>query len=307
MGTLLELSRRFRRIKPEIDEELRGWSWHEPPVLHAYPDTCLPISDVYSDVCRCGAYVYLKYVERRAVKLPLPLDGIAAHMLWTRFYSELQQVLPTSATPDDLYHALTSAEAHERQIFLSRILTRIKGEGVASQAEAVFDRWFRALWKPMTYHACAELARLQASPAGPEPESVVSWLCPIAVELRVDSTLVGFSGNCRVDGLAPFGLIVELKTGRPGDLHKLALTAYALAVESIYEVPIDYGLLLYLDTPPHKPISTTTYVLTPLDNKLRMDALSERDRISRVVAERQLENRHEPCGPLCPLQEVIHA
>ncbi|MEM3041372.1 MAG: CRISPR-associated protein Cas4, partial [Nitrososphaerota archaeon] len=61
MSSLMELSRRMRRIKPCVDEELRGWNWHQPPLLHAYPSVNLPISEIYNETCRCGALIHLKY------------------------------------------------------------------------------------------------------------------------------------------------------------------------------------------------------------------------------------------------------
>ncbi|MEM2238540.1 MAG: type I-A CRISPR-associated protein Cas4/Csa1 [candidate division WOR-3 bacterium] len=300
MSSLMELSRRMRRIKPCVDEELRGWNWHQPPLLHAYPSVNLPISEIYNETCRCGALIHLKYNLKCSPTLRYPADGKIAHHLWTRFYTHLQKSAANAATPTQLAHQLIEAAEQEKQA----LLTEFGGQQDHNYLSLRLDRWIEALWHPMTHLAVAEYVKLLTAPGGPQPETITSWLSPMAVELKVDGSLLGFSSGCRVDGLAPLGLVVELKTSKPAQIHELALAAYALAIESQFETPIDYGMLLYLNLRRNRPICTTYVKLVALENKLRLDSLEERDRMSKIVADGVFTEPSKQCTHLCPLNEV---
>ncbi|MEM3884304.1 MAG: type I-A CRISPR-associated protein Cas4/Csa1 [Nitrososphaerota archaeon] len=300
MSGIMELSRRMRRIKPSIDDELRGWNWHQPPLLHAYPSVNLPISDIYSEVCRCGALVHIKHNLKACPKLPYSVSGTIAHNLWIRFHTHLQRLAAIATSPMDLAQQLLHAAEEEKQNLIAKLSN---AESPTSLQEKI-DEWIKALWYPMIHLATAEYIKLLTSPAGLPHETIISWLCPMVLELKIDGSLLGFSSNCRLDGLAPLGLVLEIKTGRPNPIHELALTAYALAIESYFEIPIDYGMILYLSLQPDRPVCTSYIRLVTIDEKLRLDALEERDRMCKIVADGEFKNPTKPCGPLCPLTSV---
>ena len=302
MSSLAELSRRARRLKLVIDEELRGWSWDEPPILNPYHGYLLPISDVYNETCTCGAYVYLKHIMGRKIKpVKYSPNGEVVHHLWTRFYTSLQRITPSLQNPYSLYNELTNAADLEK----AYLIERLRKEGYQNAEECV-DYWIKTLWNAMTYMAVSEYIKLVSSATFP-PETITSWLCPLAVELRVDGTNIGFSGNCRLDALSPSGIIIEIKTTKPKEIHKLALAAYALTVEACYEIPIDYGLLIYIHRLEDRELFLCKHNLVPLENKLRIDAVEHRDKMLRIVHERVFKPPTSPCSASCPLnmEEII--
>lgn len=300
MNSLFRLSRAVKKVIPTVSEELRGWSWGEPPILHPYHDVLLPISEVYSSVCRCGANVYAKYVLRRQpAPDPKALHGRLIHRLWSKFYSSLRgHILREAAGPQDLWLRLL-AERPGLSADWANEVSRFLATPVNSLPQLNdFDKYFEAIWVPMCFEACAELSRLLTMNPRAEPETVVSWLAPVVTEFQVDGSLIGFSGICRIDAFTPFGLIVEVKTSHPSEIHKAALAAYALSIESIYEVPVDVGLLMYVSILDESPVASVRQLLVPLDERLRITAIEERDRKTRIVAERtypDLEGCREDC------------
>ncbi|MEM3031751.1 MAG: type I-A CRISPR-associated protein Cas4/Csa1, partial [Nitrososphaerota archaeon] len=273
---------------------------NQPPILHPYHDVLLPISEVYSSACRCGANVYAKHVLRRQPPLDSrALHGRLIHRLWSQFHSLLKgHILREMNSPQDLWHKLM-AERSRLSTSWANEVSRVQATTVNNTPETnCFDGYFEAVWVPMCFEACAELSRLLAINSRAEPETVISWLAPAVTEFPVDGSLVGFSDICRVDAFTPFSLIVEVKASHPSEAHKAALAAYALSIESTYEVPVDVGLLMYVSIPDGRPVAVVRHVLVPLDDKLREVAVEERDCKTRIVAERthpDIEECREDC------------
>jgi CRISPR-associated protein Csa1 len=65
-------------------------------------------------------------------------------------------------------------------------------------------------------------------------------------EFPIDGSLLGFSSNIRADALLPPNILVEIKTRGPKHQHQ-QLAAYALAFESVYRVPVNHSLTVYVE------------------------------------------------------------
>jgi len=61
---LIALSKEIRRLpKPEIDEELRGWSYSEG-VVSSQTKLLMGVSDITNNFCPNGRDIYLRYVKK---------------------------------------------------------------------------------------------------------------------------------------------------------------------------------------------------------------------------------------------------
>ena len=70
---------------------------------------------------------------------------------------------------------------------------------------------------------------------------------PFLVEHKVSGELLGLSGLLSVDCYDYLrGVVFDLKVSQEErDWYRLAPTGYAIVLESVYEVPIDVGCVLY--------------------------------------------------------------
>lgn len=191
---------------------MRGWSWDRPPVRpRAYLG--LGVSDVAYRYCPTRRDVYLRRMGASGEAAGPVLNGTLVHLVFHAAAEDVRR---------ELVLGRSGWEAYER--VASRARRRLASLGVQLGSGA----WLLDLYKRLALCWCAE-----------------EWTGPIA-EYRVDGSPLGLSKNLRVDGLLELGVVVELKFGKPHDFHKLALAGYALALEAEMEVPVDYGLLVYV-------------------------------------------------------------
>ena len=125
---------------------------------------------------------------------------------------------------------------------------------------------------------------------------------PILVsEYRVDGTPIGLSNSLSVDAIAET-VIVDYKYGSPRDFHKLGLAGYALALEAEYEIPYNYGILVYINGGNHK--LHIQYKPVYISNNLRRWFLEERDNIIEMLLEEREPPRDTRCPNTCPYYRV---
>jgi len=123
-------------------------------------------------------------------------------------------------------------------------------------------------------------------------------------EFKVDGSNLGLSSNLSIDIVTDGGVIIDFKYGQPRDFHKLSLAGYALALEAEYEVPYDYGLLVYINDANNKVKVSFKPVF--INSHIRKWFIEERDEIIDML----LENREPPvdtqCYVKCPYYKVCH-
>ncbi|GAB6148784.1 type I-A CRISPR-associated protein Cas4/Csa1 [Stetteria hydrogenophila] len=253
MVTALLLRRSLRRLHAEAESdpvpgELRGWSYHSPPVKpRAYLG--LGVSEVaYGAACGWRQL----WLRRRGVeqpRTPAMEAGIALHEA-------------VHAAAVDV--RLSLARGERPWAAASRLLAGARGRlrGLPGWAVEVY----RALVLAWLGEAAGHELHYGGEGAG--------WL-PWLSEYRVDGYPLGLSRALRADALGEAGVVVEVKLGRPQWWHKLALAGYALALESMLEAPFDYGVLLSVTLNGGRPrFSVEPVYVSP---RLREDFLAARD------------------------------
>ena len=253
MVSWLFLRRALRRLHAEAEAdpvpgELRGWSYHSPPVKpRAYLG--LGVSEVaYGAACGWRSL----WLRRRGVeqpRTPAMEAGLALHEAVHAAAVDVRLALARGEKPWAAAGRL-----------LSGAWRRLRG----SPAWAV--EVYRALVSVWLGEAAGHELYYGGEGAG--------WL-PWLTEYRVDGYLLGLSRALRVDALSDAGVVVEVKLGRPQWWHRLALAGYALALESMLEAPFDYGLLLTVGLNGGRP----RFYLEPvyISPRLREDFLAARD------------------------------
>lgn len=286
MISRLDILRGLRRLhwlrqRDPVELGLRGWSWDNPPLRpRAYFG--LGVAEVAYRYCETARDVFLRRVRRLEFKpSPQMRIGLIVHSVFHAAAWDVRRLLVNGLDSWRVYEELAE-RARERVSGL------VGGDGV---------NWAVSLYKYLVLGWSSEAARAEALYGG----EAVTWL-PWFTEVRVDGSSLGLSSNLRVDALAEGGVVVEVKYGKPLDFHKTGLAGYALALESQLEVPVDYGILVYVNgVPEDKPRISYEYVY--IDNHLRHEFLEKRDEIIDM-----LESEHEPpkppsCPKTCPFYE----
>lgn len=286
MISRLDILRGLRRLhwlrqRDPVELGLRGWSWDNPPLRpRAYFG--LGVSEVAYRYCETARDVFLRRVRRLEFKpSPQMRIGSIVHSVFHAAAWDVRRLLVNGLDSWRVYEEL-AGKARERLIEL------IGGDGIS---------WAVSFYKYLVLGWASEAARVEALYGG----EAVTWL-PWFTEVRVDGSSLGLSNNLRVDALAEGGVVVEVKYGKPLEFHKTGLAGYALALESQLEVPVDYGILVYVNgIPEGKPRISYEYVY--IDNHLRHEFLEKRDEIIDMLETQREPPRQPSCPKTCPFYE----
>ena len=293
-----ELSRTIRRTPFEgVSEELRGWSYTEPPVAPTY-SVKLGVSDIVPGYCETGRNIYIKYVLHAKQRPNSILErGYIVHSIHENAVASAKRIILTltKISGDTFLENFRS----ELDYVKNRILSRTH---VYSVEEA---SWLiEALWRKAGFIYSGEIEKALSRSRHLSRETLVSLVSPELAEFPVDGTLVGLTPTLRIDSLLPTGLIVEIKSRPFKEEYMLTLAGYALAFESQYETPVDFGVLLQVQIDERKRDIKFYKKIVPISDDLRSSFLERRDMLMASIAENRDPGMPEICNPACPYLHV---
>ena len=234
------------REQDPVPDELRGWSYHRPPV-RPLGYAGLGVSEVAYGA-RCGWRSL--WVKRRLGVEPERSEAMEVSLLVHRVLHEaargLQRLLARGVAPWDAAARL-----------LSRPPPWLRGR----------PGWARGLYGAVVATLAGEAAG-EALVYG-EPR-VGGWLS----EYLVDGSMLGLSRRLRVDAMLDGSVVVEVKLGRPQWWHRLAVAGYALALEADREAPVDYGVVVGVTVNHRVTLDIEPVYVSP---RLREEFLRARD------------------------------
>jgi len=254
-----------------VGEELRGWSWFRPP-LRPRAHLGLSVYDVAS-YCHTRRDVWLRRVAGVKVQpSPQMRCGLDVHSVISDIISIVRRGVLSSQDPEHIF---------------SRVERRIK----SLNNHGTNARFLKEVgW--LTYHTL--MTEYMWYERGTSAQPALLWLS----EVRVDGTLIGLSNHLRIDSLPIANVIVDFKVGKRHENHDLMVTAYALALESNLEVPVDYGILVYLNWDGKLSVDTHGIYVGP---DLRREFIDARDEvIDLILTGREPPKATGECAPSCP-------
>ena len=290
MLTRHELVKGLRKLHPirardPVPEELRGWSYHTPPVR---PRAYLGLSmwEAAYRYCDSKRDLYLKRVVKAKGDYDKPQlsYGNSIHRVVARASRDARSVLMDAYDPVDVLTKLLS----ESKAVAEEICGSSSGY---SEFCAKLYRYLILMWS-------AEIVKARISYGG----DALGWI-PWISEVRVDGTAIGLSDRLSIDAIMDLSLILEIKTGQRQYFHKLALAGYALAVESSLEIPIDYGALIYVNgfSQNEPEIRVETIYISP---DLRKEFIDQRDEAIDIVITGSDPGLASNCPQSCPFLEI---
>jgi CRISPR-associated protein Csa1 len=280
LGRLLT---RFRRLYSgcSVSEELRGWNWSNDLLSPPVDNLFLGVSEVANRYCPNYRDVYL----RRVANIPAPVTiktvrGWVYHALCSEFPGLVRGRLYSHGLMRgcDLFRILSG----ERDGFVDSIFKRYGVEKYVSGSDYDSLRSDSSiLFDFMALNVSARLDEIISELSYPKVENVVGRLMPEFEEKIVDGRFLGLSRELRVDVFMDNRLVIDVKTGDVRDFHKYTLAGYALAIEADLEVPVDYGVILYLAVKDgFVKVKSDLYFI---DDALRREFIEVRDKAFDVI------------------------
>lgn len=264
-----------------VSDELRGWSWHKPPMKPYYEEEKIPMYAVCLKYCPTGRDLFLSMVEGKAgVINEKMILGVAIHRA-------VGAVISAFIDGKDLDFKLWYEDT-------------LRKKGVKRRLESV-EKWSKKVWS-FTYANCRSrfLNRVSQQPYASQRDSIATAL-PFLIEHRVSGELLGLSGVLSIDCYDYLrGIVFDLKVSEEErEWYKLSPTGYAIVLESIYEIPVDVGCIVYVKFRNGRLVVSRNLFF--ISDDFRSWWVEERDHKLEIVAQKK-----DPGIPNKCYSECIH-
>jgi len=263
-----------------VSKELRGWSWHQPPLKPYYDGVKLPMYEVSSKYCPTARDAYLRHVEG---VYPVPVGKVALGKVLHGVVSDCLQLF--------LQRGDRSFEAWWQ---------KVRWQEIPGKAEDYLESC-RRVWQFVQTVCDARLAEVSSRQPHASNLDLMASAVPFLIEHRISGELLGLSGVLSLDCFDFLRAIVfDLKVaGKLEDWHRLYAVGYALVFESVHEVPVDICCTVYLSVDNGK-INVQKDLFFASD-ELRQWWIEERDKKLEIVAEKKDPGRPErsQCKEYC--------
>jgi CRISPR-associated protein Csa1 len=283
---VLRISKLIQEMPCEISEELRGWNWHNPPLLPAYT-TQINVSDL-SFSCQTGRLAFLRY------KMKVKEQGDER----LHFGSFIHKVISmATSTAKSLLYSSTmqnGGELYEKMTKRMEDILSVRG------LPESYIKAFKALWNRAALTYASSLDKVLELSKYLSIDGLVSRVVPWICEFPLDGRLLGLNRAVRIDALVPPTLIIEFKTRRPNRNVEVALAAYALIFECSYRIPVNHAVILYIEFAPDASSFKTYEKVLRIDDSLRLEFVEKRDLYASKAYLDVDPGLPADCDPYCP-------
>ncbi len=274
---LKELRPLSRRVG--VTEELRGWNWDQSP-LKPYHNISLPMYLICGDYCPTSRDIYLNRVEQKRGEWNHPLSlGKVMHDTVNEAYNRAR-AMEVDADFKEWY----SSQNYESQMNGNFQLIR---------------RYAEMAWEYVLSNARSRIQSMLSSQPYSTREDALSTAIPFLIEHKISGELLGCSDILSVDCYDYMrSIIFDLKTGvKKQEGHRIYPTGYALVFESVYEVPVDIGCIVYLRFKDDRLLIERD--LFHINDNLRSWWIENRDKKSEMVYEEIDPGMPSECPSSC--------
>lgn len=281
-----------------IDEDLRGWNWHHPP-LGAIYDLRLPLYEIANKYCSTCRDVYLRKIER--VKSKQNIDMITGSVLHDTIVNLIIKTKRLLYTADiEKIETVFS----ELEIFEESSLNRIEGLVSREEHDDIKEKAI-LLWNYEHNQITSRILDVLSRQPYINVDGLVSLAIPVVVEQKLDGSFLGLSKYLSADAFTMTEpMIVDLKFGKKYNFHKLTITGYALVMESVFEFPVNVGCIVYGWFKNNRLIIEKDFHI--IDDELREWFIEERDERMHMVFEGIDPGLAEKCYDGCPYFDDCH-
>lgn len=281
----------------EVAEELRGWNWHQPPLDPPY-DVKLGVYEIGARYCPSARDLYLRRVlSARAQPNEAMQAGSFYHavlvevltrakrLLYVHGVSGHRQALSALHEPEvdgaaDRFRTTLDAVVWEEMVLRGKVLWEFEANRITARVQDVLSRY------PYI-----------------NEDALVALAVPVVVEQKLNGTFLGLSPHLSADAvMTAEPLVLDLKFGEPRDFHRLSTAGYALAMEAVYEYPVNLGCIVYADFREGRWVIRKDFHI--IDDELRQWFLEERDEKMRIIFEEMDPGLAEACPETCMFYHI---
>lgn len=254
--------------KAGVSEDLRGWSWNKSPMLPFYDKEKIPMYLVCSKYCPVSRDVFLSAVTGKRgkinyeVSLGLGLHGTVKDVLSAFLGGDTDPSFETWWTKN--YHYISNPGW---------------AEPMKPQSKQV--------WEYTLANCRSALFNKSAEQPYASPRDTMATAIPFLINHKISGALLGLSGILGVDCYDYLRSIVfDVKVANERkDWYRLYPTGYALVLESVYEIPVDVGGIVYITFKNDKLIVERE--LFTITDDLRQWWIEERDAKLEIVGQKK--------------------
>ncbi|MDM7911886.1 MAG: type I-A CRISPR-associated protein Cas4/Csa1 [Methanotrichaceae archaeon] len=279
-----------------VAEELRGWNWDRPPLSPIY-SVKLGIYEIAGKYCPTSRDVYLRRVAGvRPPPSPAMAEGAVLHKVLCHLIVEAKRTIYN--------HGVSCLEDLEE--FAGAALSELWTGSRANSVEAETREKVNQLWDFEHRRIMARVQDILARQPHVGVDSLVALALPVTVEHRLDGSFLGLSQHLSADAfMLSEPMMLDVKFGKREKFHRLSTTGYALAMESLYEYPVNVGCIVYASFQGGNLRIERDFHL--IDDELRQWFVEERDERMRMVEEEIDPGVAANCPEVCFCWEQCHA
>ncbi|HHV78320.1 MAG TPA: type I-A CRISPR-associated protein Cas4/Csa1 [Firmicutes bacterium] len=277
----------------EVNEELRGWNWHRPPLEPIYA-VRLGVYEVASCYCPTARDLFLRRVRNiKARPNEAMMMGSLIHEVVSKVLVKAKRLIYQHGVQNyrQIVSELLQPDGNDYIPALVQQMPEGSSELARQRAESV--------WQFESSRIIARLQDVLSRQPYVGEDALVALAVPVVVEQKLDGTFLGLSRNLSADACTfTEPMVLDLKYGKPRDFHRLGTTGYAMVMEAIYEFPVDIGCIVYVDFQGDRVVIKREFHL--IDDELRQWFIEERDQKMRIVSDELDPGKSEECYDQCP-------
>lgn len=281
-----------------VNEELRGWNWHRPPLSPVY-DLKLALYEVANSYCPSNRDLYLRRVDglKPAPNVAM-IRGKAFHETLVQVLVRAKRTIYEKGVTN--YQEIIRALSEPFQPDLWPYRNQLnKSDFEDLQKKAITIAAFESS------RIIARIQEILVKQPYIGEDSLVSLAIPVVAEQKLDGSFLGLSANLSADAFTfSEPMILDLKFGEPKKFHRLTTTGYALVMEAVYEFPVNLGCIVYADFKDDRLLIKKDIHI--VDDELRQWFIEERDEKMRMVYEEIDPGLAEKCYNTCPCYSACH-
>jgi CRISPR-associated protein Csa1 len=286
-------------IPSEVSEELRGWNWNKYPIIPP-SRTQIAVSDIFNGFCDSLRFIYVKRILKEQQREVKRLEeGTLIHRAFGEAISVAKAlILELGVEGYRDFRDMLMSRLVDKIDSLINTLKLINEDGIR------YKNILKWLFNEAANIYAAAYSRAVTSSYYLSPDGLISLVVPIISEFPIDGSLIGFSRNIRADALLPPNVLIEIKTRKPKHHHELQLASYALAFESIYRIPVNHSILVYLDIDDKRGMIRCSEKILTVSDQLRSEVIEKRDLAYKIVDESYDPGLPDTCDIYCPYLKV---
>jgi CRISPR-associated protein Csa1 len=286
-----------RSRETAVAEELRGWHWHEPPLLPIY-DVPLGVFEVAGEYCASARDLYLRRVLGvKAPPNPEMIEGGVLHEAVGRLVLQFKRTIYSTGVD-----CLTELE---KLSILPSLSSFAQASALPPERQFSLEDKLGALWRFEHRRIMARFEDVLAKQPYIGPDALVATALPVTIEQRMSGSFLGLSAHLSADAfLFSEPMLVDLKFGPREPFHRLSTTGYALVLESLHEYPVNVGCVVYVQFKGERVLIERDFHL--IDDELRQRFIEARDEKARLVEEEIDPGLAPECRPNCQYHKKCH-